>query len=42
MCALIRQFCRQPEVCDGIASDEMSEGNLDQYFKLEVINYYAL
>ena len=28
--ALRHQSCREPEVCDGIASDEMSEGNLDQ------------
>ena len=30
MCALIHQSCGEPEVCDGIASDDISKGNLDQ------------
>ena len=33
--ALIHQSCRQPEVCEGIASDEMSEVDFDEWFKQE-------
>jgi len=33
MRALIHQSCREPEVVDGIASDEMSEVDFDEWFK---------
>ena len=35
MHALRHQSFRGPEVCDGIASDEMSEGDFDQQFQQE-------
>ena len=35
MRALIYQSCREPEVVDGIASDEMSKVDFDEWFKQE-------
>ena len=35
MRALRHQSFREPEVCDGIASDEMSEVDFDEWFKQE-------
>ena len=35
MRALIHESCRGSEVCDGIASDEISDGNFDEWFKQE-------
>ena len=35
MRALIHGSCRGSEVCDGIASDEMSDGNFDECCKQE-------
>ena len=33
--ALIHQSCRELEVCEGIASDEMSEVDFDEWFRQE-------
>ena len=35
MYALRHQSCRGPEVCEGIVSDEIAEGDLDQWFRQE-------
>ena len=35
MYALCHQSCGGPEVCEGIASHEMSEGDFDKWFKQE-------
>ena len=35
MLTLIHQSCRGSEVCEGIASDEISEVDFDEWFKQE-------